>query len=130
MNRERDELQIRLIEILDKTDVMFQAIKADEFDIFENVLEERESLIDKYLRLLGDQSPASVIADYEQYRGEIDKLNKLIDFELKRFNDKLQGEFIENKKQLTKITSGQKISKQYQTIPEPLQSGRIFDDKK
>lgn len=130
MKRECGELQILMTEILEKTDVMFQAIKADEFDIFENVLLERESLIDKYLRLIGDKSPTNVIMNYEQYRGKIDNLNKLIDQELKRFNDKLQGEFIENKKQLTKITSGQRISKQYQTIHEPLQSGRMFDDKK
>lgn len=130
MDKTTNELERLLLAILEKSDFMFQAIKVDHFDIFENALEERETLISNYLQLIEGKSPAGLLADYEQYRGKIDTLNKLIDQELKRYDDKLHKEFIENKRQLAKVTSGHKISKQYQSIHEPLESGRMFDNKK
>lgn len=130
MNTERNELEGLLKAILEKSDFMYQAIKVDHFDIFENALGERETLISNYLQIVEGRAPETLLADYEAYRGKIDSLNKLIDQELKRFDDKLHKEFIENKKQLAKVTSGHKISKQYQSIHEPLESGRMFDNKK
>lgn len=130
MLRRASNVETLLRKIIEKSDMMFQSIKAGQFEIFNAMLEEREGLINEFLALTEGHTSALLESIYQEERSQINQLNEQIDIAFEAFHDKTKEEFHEIKRKKNQITSGSKVAKTYTYNTEHFTNGTYFDKRK
>lgn len=131
MKSDFDEAFEILDEIFEKTDVMYNAIKADHFDVFEYNLELRGKMLLKYEAYKSKVNAISLDAVKIETRiNEIMELDLKIKEEVIRFQKKIEIEHLENQKKMNLLTNNKKRTNQYQLMTEANLRGNMFDKQK
>ena len=122
----------RLFEsIYERTDMMYNALCVDEFDVFESNLDLREQLINEFLLLKAELEASELVElNSEKFFTEISHLDKRIQQELLRYQNDTKKAFSELQKEKNALESNQKKTNQYHFITESTLSGNLFDKKK
>ena len=119
-----------LTEIEAVSDVMFNAMKVDEFDIFETQLALRETLINDFEKI------ASVEVELVQTESIRVRLKKLYDMDqqivnhMNRYRNQLDGEFKDVLREKNLLIQNRNKTNQYNRTIANTTSGHIFDKKK
>lgn len=119
-----------LTEIEAVSDVMFNAMKVDEFDIFETQLALREALLNDFDKI------ASVEVDLMQTESVRMRLKKLyekdqqIEIEMNRYKSQLDIEFKDVVREKNLLIQNKNRTNKYNRTSINATSGSIFDKKK
>lgn len=128
-----NQQQIRRVleAIEEKTDVMYNAILVDNFDVFESNLNLRDQLLIEY-DLIKQQLSVEEVNELmlDQYTRKLVKFNEDITRELIRFKDKVQMDLKEVGIEKNKLQTNQKKTNQYHLRTNATVSGNYFDKKK
>ncbi len=121
---------IELMEnIIAISDIMYQSIKVDAFEVFESTLDERMSYLEQY-QFSYNEFDHTLRTEIDQFLIKMNEYEVLIRNELERYDQKMHSEFVENRKQLTQLLEGQKKTQQYTGSYDRNINGSIFDRKK
>lgn len=127
MHNDANRLEQLMQEIIRVTDVMYQAIIADSFEIFESALDERGLLLQEYEKLIKD-TPIS--RDKTKFVETMNNYEVKIHKELKRFDKKMHDEYSSTRRQLKALQDGQKKTQRYSGEFGRVTNGSYFDRKK
>ena len=129
MTMSDDSFRELLEKIMATTDIMYQAIKADSFEIFESALDERNDYLEKYQSVY-DQFKLAKAIEIKEFVGKMTDFDGLIRAELSRYDEKLHEEFANTRKQRNLLLDGQKKTQQYFGGSQQLANEPTFDRKK
>lgn len=127
MHKDSKKLDALMNEILRLTDVMYQAIRADSFEIFESALDERGLQLEAYDQLTKGHSKSE---GQKAFVTKMNEFEQLLRTELKRFDQKMHDEYSDTKKQLRRLEEGQKKTQKYMGDYGQITNGSNFDRKK
>lgn len=128
---EQQEAKKIMDEINEKTDMMFNAMKVNEFDIFENNLELRETLLLDFSEIKKKLNADDLqVLEVNSFLKKMLMINKKIDHELKRFHKELEAELKKTRIEKNKLSQNEKKTNQYQLKTSATMSGNYFDKSK
>lgn len=131
LKNEQEELKHLMAEILERTDMMWNAIQVDEFDAFESSLDYRAVLLEKYNDLKGELEPAALAGlELDVFIKNVIAMDSQIFQELERFKDGIMEENQKNVLSKNQLLQNVKKTNKYQTINELGTRGHIFDKHK
>ena len=122
----------RVLEAIEeKTDIMYNAILVDNFQVFESNLLFRDQLLEEY-DLLKQQLTSDEISQLgsDPCIRRLIKANEDINRELNRFKNQVQMELQEVSAEKNKLQTNQKKTNQYHLRTDATLSGNYFDKKK
>lgn len=104
------------------SDIMYQALKAEKYDIFENTLEERGKLIEKSEKN-GKVFDEATPEEKSLWKLEIQKADERIAEEMNNYKKKLEAELEEVHKSQAKLRKQEPVNKYSQEVS---QAGSLF----
>jgi len=120
------EIKMNILEkYIELTDIMLNAIKVDDFDIFENTLKKRGKLIDDNSPLDPDRIGEE---DKKNYSMMISALENQIEHEMKRFEKVIAERYNDTKRKTSELTTKSQVKK-YVSYTSNKQ-GNFFDQQK
>ncbi len=122
----------RVLEAIEeKTDIMYNAILVDNFEVFESNLLFRDQLLCEYDSLKQQLTPVEISQlGSDQCIRRLIKANEDINRELQRFKNQIQSELREVGIEKNKLQTNQKKTNQYHLRTDATLSGNYFDKKK
>lgn len=118
-------------DIYEKTDMMFNAIKVNEFDIFESNLQLRETLLQDFSEIKKKLNTDDLqVLEVDSFLRKMLMVNKKIDHELRRFHKELENDLKKTRIEKSKLSQNQKKTNQYQSKTSATVSGNYFDKSK
>lgn len=118
-------------ELKDITDMMLNAIRVNEMDIFESNMEIRSKLFVAYEALkpeMNEEDLRNIGAD--AFFKKLQLTDQVIQQELERYRKELGQSLTEVKIEISKASSGRKRVNQYQMMTNEVMSGNLFNTKK
>lgn len=114
---------------LELTEIIYQAMKSDQFEVAEQAIFDRDEVLRDLLDTTSGSTKLLKFEGLEQIQKSVSDFEVLIKKEFDRFESELKQAAQENRKQLQNLKSGSKIVKQYSSYSNDF-SGGNFDNRK